>query len=243
MTRTPRATHTETNAGKNSSFFGENLATYARNVQDLDTYARIRESIDAVIAGIDTLLDIGNGGVFDYDTSSVRKIVALDLFLDDLPDSWVCPPNVTLKMGSALEIPAEDESFDAALIVMLLHHLVGHSVGQCLSNIAQAVSEAYRVLRPGGKLIIVESCVPRWFYGFERLVFPVAVSIINALMKHPATIQYPPEVIAALIQEKTGCRPEVLEIPKGRWVLQYGFKVPSVLTPVQPFRFVVEKRR
>lgn len=239
---TPKAAQTETNAGKNSSFFAENLATYAQNVQDLDTYARIRESINAAIAGVDTLLDIGNGGVFDYDTSSVRKIVALDLFLDALPDSWVCPPNVTLKTGSALEIPAGNESFDAALIVMLLHHLVGHSVAQCLDNITQALSEAYRVLRPGGKLIIVESCVPRWFYGFERLVFPMAVSVIHALMKHPATIQYPPEIITALIEEKTGRRPEVLEIPKGRWVLQYGFKVPSILTPVMPFRFVVEKR-
>jgi hypothetical protein len=35
--------------------------------------------------GVGELIDIGNDGVFDYDTSLVTSITAVDLFLDDLP--------------------------------------------------------------------------------------------------------------------------------------------------------------
>ena len=40
--------------------------------------------VNAAIAGTQRLLDVGNGGVFDYDTQLVPEIVGVDLFLDEL---------------------------------------------------------------------------------------------------------------------------------------------------------------
>jgi hypothetical protein len=34
----------------------------------------------------------------------------------------------------------------------------------------------------------------------------------------------------------------VTRIPKGRWALQYGVKIPAFLTPVRPYRFEARKR-
>ena len=227
---------------KNSSFFRTHLQSYSQNVQQLDTYLRIRTSIEEAISGTESLLDVGNGGVFDYDTSLARKIVALDLFLEELPQDYTRPANATLKNGSALDIPEPSESFDAVLMVMLLHHLVGNTTRESVQNVRRALVEAYRVLRPGGKLVVIESCVSKSFFAFERLVFPLAAPLIHAAMQHPATLQYPASFLQNLITEETGQILEVTKIPLGRWVLQFGVKVPSVLSPVMPYRFIVHKR-
>ena len=36
-----------------------------------------------------------------------------------------------------------------------------------ITNIRRAIAEAARVLEPGGRLVVAESCVPRWFYAIR----------------------------------------------------------------------------
>lgn len=235
-----RFRQTDRSVAKNKSFFGKHRDEYDKNVQELDTYKAIRGSINETLPGIDRLLDIGNGGVFDYETNIVGSIVALDLFFNDLPASFTYPSNVTLRTGSALSIPEPNESFDGVLIAMLVHHLVGRTVKESINNIHCAVREAFRVLRPGGRLIIIESCVPRWFFLFESLLFPLAAPLINVLLRHPATLQYPTSLIARIV-EQFSSSVENLRIPKGRYILQFGYKFPSIITPASPYRFVAHK--
>jgi len=233
---------TDTSLSKNISFFREHHHLYEQNINELDTYIAIRASVNQALQGINQLLDIGNGGVFDYETSLVRTIVALDLFFDHLPASFSRPANVTLRTGSALNIPEQDDTFDGVLIVMLIHHLVGRTVKESIRNVDQAVREAFRVLRPGGRLIILESCVPRWFYLFENAVFPFAAAVINAILPHPATLQYPASLIRSILRRHSPSV-EVLRIPKGRYILQFGYKFPSILTPAIPYRFIAYKHK
>ena len=103
---------------------------------------------------------------------------------------------VTLKGGRALAIPEADHSFDGVLMVMLMHHLIGKTNGESLDNTRGALREGFRVLKPEGKLIRVESCVARWFYRFEK-VFSIATVLINSLVSHPVTLQYPAPLLAA----------------------------------------------
>ena len=138
---------------------------------ELDTYRLIREAVTREVAGTGRLLDVGNGGVFDYDTTQVEEIVAVDLFLDQLPASHF-PPNVTPRKGDALALDEPDGSYDVVLEALLYHHLVGTRPSDSIVNIRSAIAEAERVLRPGGRLVVAESCVPAWFYGFERADVP-----------------------------------------------------------------------
>jgi len=219
---------------KNATWFKDNR-DYRAHIEELDTYQRLRGEVDARLTAATSLLDIGSGGVFDFNTDRFPAVTALDLFLDDQQLSKL-PANVTYVQGSALDLPFADQSFETVTISMLLHHLTGSNVAQSWANVQKCIAEVARVLRPGGQFLLVESCVPSWFYQFETVVFQAAGATIGKRMSHPITLQYTASSIAALLRQEFS-RVTDEEIPKGRWVLQFGWKVPSIMTPVQAHVF------
>jgi hypothetical protein len=60
---------TRISAEKNAEFFLDEYQSYRAKVESIDTYSAISLALSDELTGIDRLLDIGNGGVFDYDTS------------------------------------------------------------------------------------------------------------------------------------------------------------------------------
>jgi SAM-dependent methyltransferase len=220
-----------TSAEQNAEFFARDK--HGRDVAALDTYRLIREAVTREVAGTARLLDVGNGGVFDYDTTQVGEIVAVDLFLDRLPASHF-PPNVIARKGDALALDEPDGSYEAVLEALLYHHLVGSRARDSIVNIRRAIAEAERVLRPGGRLVVAESCVPRWFYGLERVMFRplTAVARTRLLGGHPAVLQLP----FALLRELVGERLEIeraYRVPVGKWLTQFGRRWPAALTPAR----------
>src|SRR5205807_903320 len=138
---------------KNQEYFSKHLEEYRANVARLDTYQRQRAVVTGLIEGSVSLVDIGNGGVFDYDTAVAQRII--------------------------------------------------------------------------------ESTVPRWFYVVESLVYRPAAWLIDKLISHPATLQYPVKDLERLLPDQLQLD-HVEIIPKGRWILQFGVPFPSWLTPAQP---------
>jgi SAM-dependent methyltransferase len=228
-----------TSAAKNAEFFARDK--HGRDVAELDTYRRIREAVTREVAGTELLLDVGNGGVFDYDTSRVGRIVAVDLFLDRLPASHF-PPNVTPRKGNALRLEVSDGAYDTVLEALLYHHLVGRRPGDSIVNIRRAIAEAERVLRPGGRLVVAESCVPRWFYAVERVMFrPLLVLAGTALLGgHPAVLQLPFELLQRLVAERLEIE-RAYRVPMGRWLTQFGRRWPTALTPARAVIVVARK--
>jgi SAM-dependent methyltransferase len=230
----------ETNdtARQNAEFFADN-ASYADGVATLDTYRRIREALEAELRGTGRLLDIGNGGVFDYDTDLADEIVAADLFLDESYNERM-PANVKAVRADAMSLP-ELGQFDAVLYALVFHHLTGATSSAVVDNVRKTLGEAERVLVPGGRLIVVESCVPPWFYAFERVVFRGLAALAKTpVMRHPATLQLPSDLLRDLIAERFEVQ-QVRPIHMGRWVLQFGVRWPSALTPARAYLFVAQK--
>lgn len=219
---------------KNKLFFAKNEA-YAARVGGLATYQNIRNVIDRGIRGHARVIDIGNGGVFDYDTSLVDQVVGVDLFLGDV--DLDVPPNVVLQEGDALDLKQEDASFDCGLCVFLLHHLVGEDVTATVENISRSIREARRVIAPGGKLVVVESCVSQRAFAVERKLYPALRRLAGTrVMKHPPTLQLTPDLIARLLAAEFTIV-DVQRIPVGAFVLQFGHRWPSVMTPARPYVF------
>jgi SAM-dependent methyltransferase len=73
-------------------------------------------------------------------------------------------PNVSLVCGDVERMPYSDASFDAAYGSSVLHHL----------NLAEALREIRRVLRPGGRIVFAEPNLLNPHIAFTYLVGPRA---------------------------------------------------------------------
>jgi ubiquinone/menaquinone biosynthesis C-methylase UbiE len=240
---TKTAGQSEVSAAANAAYFLQHLREYHDSVAAIDTYKTLHNFISKEVEGVSELLDVGNGGVFAYDTSPVGSITAIDLFLEDLPPEIIktyFPENARALRGSALALPANDNTFDMVLMVMLLHHLTGPDWQSSWRNTCQALQEAWRVLKPGGRLLVVESCVPGWFFRLEKPALWILSRLTRTIFSHPITLQFPAAMIARELRKKSD-EVQVTAIPKGRFILQFGIKTPSFLTPVQLFAFDVTK--
>lgn len=87
--------------------------------------------------------------------------VGLDVFEDKLAFARERLPHVELVHGSAYELPFPDGRFDHVLVRDVIHHL---------DEPERAMREIRRVLSPGGRLDVLESC------GRNPLVFLHAVT-------------------------------------------------------------------
>ena len=223
---------------KNINFFSENK-DYQKNISEIDTYKILYEEITNRLKGRKKLLDIGHGGCFDYDNRVVNEIIGLDL--DKMISAEKIPENVKLVLGSALNVPNNLKNFDTVIFVMLLHHLVGKNVKENLKNLNQCIAESRKTLLDDGKLIIVESCVPYWFYLIEMALFKPTSYIINKFIKHPPAFQFTKNKILEILKNNNFKDIKVKKIKQGKFILQYGFKFPTYLTPVETIIFEANK--
>ena len=173
------------NLQKTQDFFSQ-WGRYHQLVNELDSYRRTTDALRGEIRG--RLLDVGNGGVFNYDLNVAQEVVVVDLS-EELVNSSEKSKNVTFLWGDATALPVDSDSFDTCLLQFLLHHLAERSFLVTRQRTQQAIREAYRALKPGGRLVLMESCLPLSWEWAERLLFP-AFRFVVERMKHPIVFQW-----------------------------------------------------
>jgi len=95
-------------------------------------------------------LGCGTGQVAALLAPHVNKVIAIDnspAMLKAAQKRTAGFPNVDLRPGELRSLPIDDASCDAALILLVLTYL---------PDVAGALSEAGRILKPGGKLVVVD---------------------------------------------------------------------------------------
>jgi SAM-dependent methyltransferase len=95
-------------------------------------------------------LGCGTGDLAAALAPHVARVVAVDdsaAMLDGARARTAGLPNVELRAGALEALPLADASVDVAFAVLVLHHL---------ADPAGALREAARVLRPGGRLVVVD---------------------------------------------------------------------------------------
>ncbi len=106
----------------------------------------------------DTLLDIGTGAGHTAITfaPAVRRVIAYDLtpqMLEEVEHNAAARgvTNIETEQGAAENLPYPDASFELVSCRLTTHHF---------ANLPRALAEMARVLKPGGKLIIMDTTVP-----------------------------------------------------------------------------------
>ncbi|HEY9642530.1 MAG TPA: class I SAM-dependent methyltransferase [Coleofasciculaceae cyanobacterium] len=217
---------------KNVTYFSENT-WYQKKVLTLDTYTYCRMCVESELKDCDSLLDIGNGGFFNYDISSIKRVVILDVCIDE---SAKYGDNVTPIRGNALDFDI-GEKFDIIVLQMLIHHVTGQSPEESVKNLEAILASCAKHLTPSGRILVIESTVPEWFHFLEKIAFRLLHRIWN--FPHPLTFQHSARQLLKSAMKVGLSIDEYTLIPMGHWVVILGLLVPSALTPVQPVKLVL----
>ncbi|MCK4873109.1 MAG: metalloregulator ArsR/SmtB family transcription factor [Phycisphaerales bacterium] len=95
-------------------------------------------------------LGCGTGNAAELLAPHVREVIAVDVsgsMLKAARKQLRGFGNVTFKQADVCDLPLKDDSIDAAVCVLVLHHI---------ENPAEALGEMCRIVRPGGSAIIVD---------------------------------------------------------------------------------------
>lgn len=80
---------------------------------------------------------------------------------------------IDFRVGDMLALPFEDDSFDAATVAFGIRNV---------SDLDRGLAEMTRVVRPGGKVVILEITTPRRLRAFYRLWFDRVVPQLGRLL-------------------------------------------------------------
>jgi SAM-dependent methyltransferase len=220
---------------KNAEFFADN-EWYKHTQSRLDLYRLMAKAAAHETEQSQRLLDIGNGGIFIYPIDHIPSIEAVDIFVERTFQERY--PRVRWRQLSVLDLDYENE-FDTVVLINCLHHVIGKSVKDCYANLNASIEGIYRSLRPGGKLVLLESTVPAWFLGPYKIIFPFLIKIWP--LKHPPTFQFNAREIRQAAQSARFSEVEYSWIPKIGNLMTLGVEVPGWVSPVQVGKFVFRK--
>ncbi len=116
-------------------------------------YARQTDFIMRSLKAGMRVVDIGCGPVLPYEKPDGVSIVGLEPSFHSIRVNR----QVDLRVfGTAYSMPFADASIDAIICLYAVHHMVGQTVAEGISNVKRAFSEFGRVLKPGGMLLVFE---------------------------------------------------------------------------------------
>ena len=125
-------------------------------------------------------------------------------------------PGIEFEWGNALELPYEDESFDAATVGFGARNF---------GDLRAGLAEMARVVRPGGRVVVLEITTPQrpplsWFFSlwFDRLV-----PLIGRLAGDPDAYSYLPSSVRRFPgPEALGAELAAVGLVDVRWLLTAG---------------------
>jgi demethylmenaquinone methyltransferase/2-methoxy-6-polyprenyl-1,4-benzoquinol methylase len=157
-----------------------------------------REALSAqssVLGRATAVLDVGTGtgklAQAILDAAPSARVVGIDFTFGMLR---VAPGGLSLAAGDALRLPFADSQFDAIASAFVVRNL---------ADVPQGLSEQVRVLRPGGRLVVLETTPgpPGLLRPLYRIFFRHIVPLLGRLIAGDATAYtYLPESTLAFLE-------------------------------------------
>jgi len=164
-----------------SAHFKKHSKKYQHVVKNTnkELYKNIEHELNGELTG--TVLDIGNGNIFNYDIDKLDRVIAIDLtFEDNMPDTG----RIKRIHGDARDLRMLDsKSCDRVVMQFLLHHIVEKTKKDTDGAVLSALKEAYRVLKPEGKMVIIEMLVHPFMERTENILYRLNYELLNFINK------------------------------------------------------------
>lgn len=139
-------------------------------------YAQARRRVAEVLPRVDSLLvaPIGTGSDLPYVKPLARRISGVDISPEAVAE--IVDSDVDARVGDMLQLPYDDETFDAALVSLFFHHYGRQGFDPFLREIR-------RVLRSGGTFVTLEPSAlhPTWWVAWllRRLVGNISGTVAD----------------------------------------------------------------
>ncbi len=163
-------------------YFRKIRSDYQRSVER-DTVAgvhrRARAAVEPALHGV--VLDLGSGGVTEYRPGRIGYLISMDNVLEFLKHSR--NESAADVCGDVMAIPLRTASVDVIVMQFVLHHLTAGSYDRNIRNVAEAASEAARVLKPGGAIFIIDSMTSSLFERLQAWGYAVSHAGLRLLRK------------------------------------------------------------
>lgn len=139
-------------AARQGSFFGRMHAGWDDLRRELFGDAFLLPALTALLSDELVVADLGcgTGPALAALAPAVRRVVGVDReprMLAAAAARTRAFDNVELRPGGLAQLPLEPEEVDAALCILVLHHV---------ADLQRAFQEIHRILRPGGRLVVVD---------------------------------------------------------------------------------------
>jgi ubiquinone/menaquinone biosynthesis C-methylase UbiE len=175
----PPPHHAEKSA---QSYFRKVHRTYQELLEQasiVDVYSRIKREIGPRLEGV--VLDVGSGGVPNFESDDTRTIVSLDYVVESLRSAG--RTNVLNVGGDILALPLRTNSVDHIIVQYMIHYLTDPPFEKPGHKIHAALAESARVLRKDGKIFFVDSMVPRALECVQRAAYGFSYYLLRWLRK------------------------------------------------------------
>ncbi len=229
-------------------YFDDKSREYVKTIMDAegDYYDKAEKFITPLLVPGGRVLDIGNGGILNYDYSQLKELLCADISVSKkIEEVYKKVPNVSFIESNIMDMKnIEDGRFDAVIVQKVIHHLAEKDYKTTRKNCVRAMRECVRVLKWGGCLIVCESTVKRWFECLEIAFFKPMLACCD-LVKFDRVFQYSPFSLQKILSEELGdaARLErVDDIGTGEHVLFLGRKFPSWALPCSVTFYLVRKK-
>lgn len=212
--------------------FAKQTKRYKEVVEDTnkELYENIRKELDKNLKGV--VLDIGNGGIFNYNTNKLEKIFAIDLAFKSKEDG-----KITYIGGDARNLrKIKNNSCDRVVMQFLLHHITERKKEKTYIGLKKSLKEVNRVLKNNGELIIIEMFVNSLVEKLEDVSYDIN-SMFFSLINKPMLKFYSKKGLIKILNNVGFSKIITKPINIGKYIDPFGgilpgfIKIPRIFYP------------
>jgi ubiquinone/menaquinone biosynthesis C-methylase UbiE len=166
------------NAAPVKGYFRKISSDYQKSVEKesiAGVHQRIQEQVNPQLHGV--VLDLGSGGVTQFRSERVTKLISMDNVLEFLKNSR--NPDARSVCGDVMAIPLKSRSVDVIILQHVIHHLTASSYSQNIQNVRSAIAEISRILKSEGVVHFIDSFTPAVWERLQIWAYPVSYGALR----------------------------------------------------------------